>query len=78
MNRFNWIIAWLAISSAIALWSIESTWSFNVVSDVEVKTKRLVKDILLKKYISNNELVKISNSENPDDIETDDWYIYIV
>jgi len=62
MKWFNKIIFWLSIVSSINLWI-----NYNI-TNTQINSKSTVEGILAKIY----------NPINPDGIETDDWYIYIV
>jgi hypothetical protein len=74
MNLFNWNVINALFVWAIALTNVTTN---NIkLNNVQVNTKYLVDNIL--NNLENSHLTKIYNPMNPDWIDTDDWYIYIV
>jgi len=80
MNLVKWNIIWMALVGWVFLsnvWTWINSWiDSSYVINTQNKIKWLVDDVFF--HWDNNKLVKIYNPINPDWIETDDWYIYIV
>ena len=80
MNSVKWNIIWMALVGGMFLsnvWTWINSWiDSSYIVNTQNKIKWLIDDIFYQ--WDNNKLAKIYNPMNPDWIETDDWYIYIV
>ena len=80
MNSVKWNIIWMALVGGMFLsnvWTWINSWiDSSCIINTQNKIKWLVDDIFYQ--CDNNKFAKIYNPMNPDWIETDDWYIYIV
>jgi len=80
MNSVKWNIIWMALVGGMFLsnvWAWINSWiDSSCIVNTQNKIKWLIDDIFYQ--WDNNKFAKIYNPMNPDWIETDDWYIYIV
>jgi len=78
MNKMKWTIIWSALMWTLMFWS---SWMNYKINDLDISClQNNIKASINKIVIDSNlwKLLKIYNPANPDGIETDDWYIYIV